>query len=92
MSIFIHVASENVCAKPKIYLQFTIRAIVYVICLPSLMLCAKLCLTCGIWYVVYSVLYATFPDPFMIYPLCYVACVKAFMLCLKMHLYASIHS
>ena len=38
------------------------------------------------------VLYATSPDPFMIYPLCFVACMKPFMLCLKIHLYASIDS
>ena len=70
----------------------TIWAIVYVIYLISLILCANLCVTCGIWYVVCTVLHTTCPDPFMIYLFCYEACLKEFMLCLKIHLYASIHS
>ena len=37
-------------------------AIVYVICLFSLVLCANLCVTCGILYVVCSVLHATCPE------------------------------
>ena len=49
---------------------------IHVICLLSSMVCAKLRVTCGIWHVVCSVLYATYPDPFMIYPFCYVACLK----------------
>ena len=47
------------------------------------MLCANLCVTCGTWYVLCSVLYARCADPFMIYPFCYVARLKPFILCLK---------
>ena len=37
----------------------------------SFMLWANLCVTCGIWYFVCSVFFATCPDPFMIYQLWY---------------------
>ena len=47
------------------------------------MLRANLCVTCGTWYVLCSVLYARCPVPFMIYPFCYVARLKPFILCLK---------
>ena len=79
-SFMLHPKMFALCPSPS-----TIRAIVYAICLLSLILCANLCVTYGIWYVVCSVLYATCPDPLMMYPFCYVACLKAFMLCLKIH-------
>ena len=45
--------------------------------------CVNSCMTCGIWYVVCSVLYATCLNSLNIYLFSYVPCMNQFMLCLK---------
>ena len=80
MSIFIHVASKNVCAMPKSIYNMgqcicQMLNFIYVMCK----------FMYGLRYSC-SVVYTTCPDPF-----CYVAYLKPFMLCLEILLFASIH-
>ena len=75
------------CSNPS-----TIWAIVYVICLLSLMLCANLCVTCNVWYVVCLVLICNMCRS--IYDISILLCSmsETNYVVSKNPLYASIHS
>ena len=75
---------------PKISVHPQITAILHATCLFSLMLCANLCVTCGVWCTMFSFISNASWSSYDISISLYVACLNPCMMCLKIHLHRSL--